>query len=56
MARLDAAPPPGQRNLMEAPHDPFADKIVEQANTFDDVLLLPQRSDFTPADAMSAPA
>ena len=36
---------------MEAQHDPFADKIVEQAITFDDVLLLPRRSDFTPADA-----
>ena len=33
------------------PHlDPFA-KIVQDAITFDDVLLLPARSDFTPADA-----
>ena len=30
--------------------DPF-DKIVAEAITFDDVLLLPRRSDFTPADA-----
>ena len=30
--------------------DPF-EKIVAEAITFDDVLLLPRRSDFTPADA-----
>jgi IMP dehydrogenase len=33
-----------------AAHDPF-DKIAEPAITFDDVLLVPRRSDFTPSDA-----
>ena len=35
---------------MATPTDPF-DRIEPQAITFDDVLLLPRRSDFTPADA-----
>jgi inosine-5'-monophosphate dehydrogenase len=34
-------------------HDPFspASKIIGEAITFDDVLLIPQRSDFVPSDA-----
>jgi IMP dehydrogenase len=31
--------------------DPFANKIVSKGITFDDVLLLPARSDFVPSDA-----
>jgi IMP dehydrogenase len=32
-------------------HDPYTTKIVGDGITFDDVLLLPARSDFVPADA-----
>ena len=39
------------RQTSQPIRDPF-DKIVADAITFDDVLLLPRRSDFTPADAV----
>jgi len=32
-------------------YDPFSTKIIGEAITFDDVLLIPQRSDFIPTDA-----
>src|SRR5881628_407331 len=43
--RLDMPPPPPYSYPMEHP------KIVADGITFDDVLLIPARSDFVPADA-----
>lgn len=48
-ATLDA-PSPVSAGRSGAASDPFS-KIIADAITFDDVLLLPARSDFTPADA-----
>src|SRR3954462_2724069 len=39
-----------ENHTISNPFDPAA-KIVGEAITFDDVLLMPQRSDFVPADA-----
>ncbi len=46
--------PHNSRDSKESPRfrsDPFADKIAQEGITFDDVLLIPRRSAFLPADA-----
>src|SRR4051812_34664913 len=50
---LDTPPPHRHHCPMENHPDPFdpSTKIIGEGITFDDVLLIPQRSDFVPAEA-----